>query len=79
MFITAVLLSWQIIFPLLNVLTQGGPSGSTTDIYYLLYQYGFTSFDIGLASAAAVLYFVVFGLLAVVCVKALDRFSFFDN
>jgi hypothetical protein len=26
-----------------------------------------------------VLYFVVFGLLAVVCVKALDRFSFFDN
>jgi multiple sugar transport system permease protein len=79
MFITAILLSSQIIFPLLNVLTQGGPEGSTTDIYYFLYSNGFTSFNVGLASAAAVCFFIVFGLLAIGCVKLLDRFSFYDN
>ncbi len=79
MFITAVLLSSQIIFPLLNVLTQGGPSGSTTDIYYFLYTYGFTSFNVGLASAAATCFFIVFGIVALVCVRLLDRFSFYDN
>jgi multiple sugar transport system permease protein len=79
MFITAVLLSSQIIFPLLNVLTQGGPSGSTTDIYYFMFEYGFTSFDVGLASAAAVCFFIVFGTIAIVCVRLLERFSFYDN
>lgn len=79
MVITSVLLSSQIIFPLLNSLTQGGPAGATTDIYYLLYQYGFSSFDVGLASAAAVLFFLLFGAVALLCVKLLDRFSFYDN
>jgi multiple sugar transport system permease protein len=79
MFITAVLFSSQVVFPLLNVLTMGGPEGSTTDIYYFLYQYGFTSFDIGLASAAAVCFFVLFGVVALICVWLLDRFSFYDN
>ena len=79
MFITAVLLSSQVIFPILNVLTQGGPAGSTTDIYYFLYSYGFTSFNVGLASAAAVCFFVVFGIVALVCVRLLEKFSFYDN
>jgi multiple sugar transport system permease protein len=77
--ITSVLLSSQIIFPLINSLTQGGPANTTTDIYYLLYQYGFTSFDVGLASAAAVLFFLAFGVLALICVRLLDRFSFYEG
>lgn len=79
MFITVVLLSSQIIFPLLNALTQGGPQGSTTDIYYFLYKYGFVSFNVGLASAAAVCFFLIFAAVALVCVRLLDRFSFYDN
>jgi len=79
MFITVVLLSSQIVFPLLNAMTQGGPMGSTTDIYYFLYQYGFQSFNVGLASAAAVCFFFVFGAVALVSVRLLDRFSFYDN
>jgi multiple sugar transport system permease protein len=79
MFIMALLLSSQTVFPILNVLTQGGPEGATTDIYYFLYQYGFTSFNIGLASAAAVCFFLVFGIVALACVRLLDRFSFYDN
>jgi multiple sugar transport system permease protein len=79
MFITAVLFSSQIVFPLINVLTQGGPQGASTDIYYFLYQYGFTSFNVGLASAAAVCFFIAFGVLALICAWLLDRFSFYDN
>lgn len=79
MFITAVLFSSQVVFPLINVLTQGGPVGSSTDIYYFLYQYGFSSFNVGLASAAAVCFFLAFGVLALICAWLLDRFSFYDN
>lgn len=77
--ITAILLSSQAIFPLINSTTLGGPAGASTDIYYLLYTSGFTSFDVGTASAAAVLFFLAFGAIAVVCIRLLDRWSFHDN
>jgi multiple sugar transport system permease protein len=76
----AVLISESaMIFPLLNSLTQGGPAGATTDIYYLLYQFGFTSFDVGLASAAATIFFLAFGALAIFCIWVLDKLSFHDE
>lgn len=77
--IFTVLMSSQIVFPIINALTTGGPSGATTDIYYLLYTYGFTSFDVGLASAAAVMFFAVFSCVAIILVLLLDRFSHFDS
>ena len=78
--IVAVLISEaQVIFPLLVSLTAGGPNYATTDIYYLLYSYGFTSFDVGLASAAAVIFFIIYAVLALVAVALLDRYSFYDN
>jgi len=80
LFTTAVLLSEsQIIFPLISSLTQGGPGDATSDLYYLLYSYGFTSFDVGLASAAGVLFFAAFALVAVACVALLDRFSLYQD
>jgi multiple sugar transport system permease protein len=42
-------------FTNISVLTQGGPENSTDNIYYLIYTYGFTYFDIGRAAAASVL------------------------
>ena len=80
LFTTAVLLSEsQIIFPLVNSLTSGGPGNATSDLYYLLYSSGFTSFDVGYASAAGVLFFAAFAVIAVACVALLDRFSFFQD
>jgi multiple sugar transport system permease protein len=80
LFTTAVLLSEsQVIFPLINSLTSGGPANATSDLYYLLYSFGFTSFDVGLASAAGVLFFAAFALVAVACVTLLDRFSFYQD
>jgi len=40
-------------FTSIAVLTQGGPLNSTDNIYYLIYTYGFTYFDIGRAAAAS--------------------------
>ena len=74
-----VLLSAQWTFPLINVLTQGGPVDSTTNVYYLLWRFGFRNFDVGFSSAAAVLFFVAFGALALVFIRFIDRFSFYDS
>jgi multiple sugar transport system permease protein len=73
-----VLLSGQWTFPMINVLTGGGPAGSTASIYHLLWELGFRNFNVGLSSAAAVLFFAAFGALALLFTKLMDRFSFFD-
>jgi multiple sugar transport system permease protein len=79
MTLMTVLLSAQWTFALLDLLTQGGPSGSTVNIYYLLYRFGFSSFDVGYASAASVAFFAAFGVLAAGMLALMRRFSFFDN
>ncbi|MGE7225594.1 carbohydrate ABC transporter permease [Paenibacillus sp. PDC88] len=66
-------------FSYVNVLTQGGPLGSTTNIYYLLWQYGFQTFAVGWSSAAAVVLFIGFGLIALGFMKLSKRLSFFDD
>jgi multiple sugar transport system permease protein len=77
---SAVLLAeGQIMFPLIDALTMGGPAGATTDVYYLLYSFGFTSFDVGQASAAAVLFFLAFAAVAIPCLGLLDRFSRYQD
>ena len=49
----------------INVLTQGGPAGSTRTLLYLYYQSAFTSFQIGQASAVAITLIVACMLLSV--------------
>ena len=74
-----ILLSAQWTYPIIDMLTQGGPTNSTTNIYYLLYQFGFLNFDAGTSSAAGVLFFLGFGVIAVVFLELQDRLSFYDN
>jgi multiple sugar transport system permease protein len=66
-------------FTYINVLTDGGPSGATTNIYYLLWVYGFRSFTIGWSSAAAMVIFVVFGIVAFLLIRLSNRLAFYDN
>jgi multiple sugar transport system permease protein len=73
-----VLLSAQLSFPVINALTQGGPGGATTNIYYFLWQTAFQQFDAGTTAAAGVLFFLGFGVIALVLVWLADRFSFHD-
>jgi multiple sugar transport system permease protein len=74
-----LLLSAQWTFPLIDTLTQGGPANATTNLYYLLYDYAFSTFDVGLSSAAGVLFFLLFAVLAFFGVRLMDRYSFHDD
>ena len=74
-----VLLSAQWTFPLIDTLTQGGPSGSTTNIYYLLWDLGFHSFDAGLSAAVGIVLFLGYGLVAGVLVWLADRVAIHDD
>ena len=78
MVMLSVLLVSQWSFAYINVLTQGGPLGATTNVYYILYMYGFRTFAIGWSSAAAVILFITFGLLAAGLLSLINRYSFYD-
>ncbi|WP_432855243.1 carbohydrate ABC transporter permease [Amycolatopsis sp. CA-161197] len=74
-----VLLSAQWTFPLIDTITQGGPSGATTNVYYLLWDYSFHSFDAGLGTAAGMVLFVVFGIIAAGLVLLGEKLSVHDD
>ncbi|NLG55592.1 MAG: sugar ABC transporter permease [Rhodococcus sp.] len=74
-----ILLSAQWTYPVIDILTQGGPAGSSNNIYYLLYELGFRNFDAGLSAAAGTMFFVVFGVIAIIFVKVSERLAFYDN
>lgn len=74
-----ILLAAQWTYPIIDLLTQGGPTNATTNIYYLLYQFGFQNFDAGLSAAAGVIFFLGFGLIALLFMELQDRLSFYDN
>lgn len=74
-----VLLGAQWSFSYINLLTQGGPLGATTNVYYLLWDFGFSSLSVGWSSAAAMLLFAGFAVLAFILFKLIDRYSFYDN
>lgn len=75
----SILLSSQWTFAYINVLTQGGPIGATTNVYYILWEFGFRSFSIGWSSAAAMILFVGFGIMAAALLGLTRRFSFYDS
>ncbi|WP_081655093.1 carbohydrate ABC transporter permease [Amycolatopsis orientalis] len=74
-----VLLSAQWTFPLIDTITQGGPSGATTNVYYLLWDYSFHSFDAGLGTAAGMLLFVAFGIVAAGLVLLGEKLTVHDD
>ena len=43
----------------IQILTQGGPSGSTRTLLYMYYQLGFEEYDMGQATAVAMVLVVI--------------------
>ena len=60
-------------FTEIDVMTQGGPLNSTTTLAYYLYQNAFQFFQMGKASAIAVLLFVMLFLLTWIQFRFVDR------
>lgn len=79
LFLMTVLLGAQWTFSYIQVLTEGGPLGSTTNIFYVLWDFGFSSLSVGWSSAAAIILFAGFGLFALILFRLMDRYSFHDN
>ena len=50
----------------IQILTQGGPSGSTRTLLYMYYQLGFEEFNMGQATAVAIVLIVITVLLSVI-------------
>ena len=57
----------------IQILTQGGPSGSTRTLLYLYYQLGFEQFEMGRAAAAVVILMVLGFALAILQNRYHDR------
>ncbi|MFF0543604.1 carbohydrate ABC transporter permease [Nocardia thailandica] len=77
--LTTILLSPTLSFPIIDSMTQGGPAQATTNIYYLLWDYAFHSFDAGLSAAAGVLLFLGFGVIASVLVWISEKVAIHDD
>ena len=57
----------------IQVLTQGGPSGSTRTLLYMYYQLGFQEFNMGQATAVAVVMILLTVALSVIQFKASEK------
>ena len=53
----------------IQILTQGGPSGSTRTLTYLYYQLGFEEFNMGAASAVAIVLIMITVTLSLIQFK----------
>ncbi|MBB3962948.1 carbohydrate ABC transporter permease [Rhizobium metallidurans] len=74
-----ILFGAQWSFAYINVLTNGGPLKSTTNIFYLLWEYGFETMSAGWSSAAGMIVFLGFAILAAGCMWLTKRFAVYDN
>ena len=52
------------VFDQIDVLTQGGPAGSTRTLLYMYYQSAFENFEVGMASAISVVVLMITVILA---------------
>lgn len=67
--ITSVIFAAERAFIAINLLTQGGPSYTTTNLSYVIYEFAFKSYNIGMASAIATFTAVLFLIIAVAMIR----------
>lgn len=63
--VTTIIGSFQI-FDTIAITTKGGPVGATRVIYWYIYEYAFNRFQMGYATAAAVVLFVILITITIV-------------
>jgi len=74
-----VLFGAQWSFVYINAITDGGPLGATTNVFFLMWKYGFQTFSAGWSATAGIMTFVVFGVLAVLFLALSRKVAFHDN
>lgn len=71
--IASVVFAIQQVFTPIDIMTNGGPANSTTNLFYIAYQYTFESFNIGFASASVTLLFLLIGGVLLAKITLLER------
>ncbi|WP_029422800.1 carbohydrate ABC transporter permease [Alicyclobacillus macrosporangiidus] len=71
-FVVSMIGSFQT-FGQVNILTQGGPAGSTNLVVYSIYRNAFFNFQYGLASAQAVVLFIIVLVLTLLQFLVVER------
>lgn len=62
----------------IQVLTQGGPSGSTRTLLYLYYQTAFENFNIGEATALASIILIIIACLSGIQFLAAKKYVYIN-
>ena len=71
--IYTVIFTIQQVFTPIDILTEGGPDSTTTNLFYMVYQYTFITFDVGLGAAGTVVLFLLLLAITLIKVRVLDR------
>lgn len=61
----------------IQILTQGGPSGSTRTLLYMYYQLGFEEFKMGQATAVAIVMIIITVILSLTQFKAANKWVYY--
>ncbi len=69
----------QQVFVPINVLTQGGPNNGSTNLVYSIYQYAFTFFQTGRASALSILTTLLFFIIVSLKLRILEKGVYYEN
>ncbi|MFP8890126.1 carbohydrate ABC transporter permease [Natrialbaceae archaeon A-CW2] len=66
-------------FPLIDLMTQGGPGGATNILIFNLYIDAFENFNLGYASAQSLVLFLLVGVLMYVQLRVSDRYAHYGG
>ncbi|OAT82313.1 carbohydrate ABC transporter permease [Desulfotomaculum copahuensis] len=69
----------QYVFVPIQMLTNGGPDYASTNLVFLIYQYGFGFFQAGKAAACAVLTLLVFLVLILLQARVLEKKVYYED
>lgn len=79
MLMMSILFASQWTFTNIDMLTQGGPYGTSTNIYYMIYKYAFGNSNVGLSAVASLVFLVIFGIIALLLQALSKKLAFYDN
>lgn len=74
-----VLFGAQWSFVYINAITDGGPLGATTNIFFLMWKYGFQTFSAGWSATAGVMTFAALAVIALIFQTLSRKVAFHDN
>jgi ABC-type sugar transport system permease subunit len=71
--VSTIIFTMQQVFTPIDILTGGGPQNGTTNLFYMVYQLTFHSFDVGLGAAGTVILFGMLFIATALKLRFLDR------